>query len=83
MSLQDEMTAAAQEYARRLETQREANRLAAIQLEVRHHDNATAFATAVEGAFAALDNEAPEPNDNDLADLADAIRNDAPEENNR
>ena len=83
MSLQDEMTAAAQEYARRLETQREANRLAAIKLEVRHHDNATAFATAVEVAFAALDNEAPEPNDNDLADLADAIRNDAPEENNR
>lgn len=57
MSIQQEMEAAAQEYARRLEQQREADRLEALRLEAREHGNASAFAEAVEAAFAQLDND--------------------------
>lgn len=51
MSIQDEMNAAAQEYARRLEKQQETERLQALRLEARQHGNASAFATAMEAAF--------------------------------
>lgn len=52
MSLQDDMNAAAQEYAKRLEKQREDERLAALKLEAQHYGNAAAFAQAFEDALA-------------------------------
>lgn len=55
MSLQDEMNAAAQDYARRLEKQQETDRLEALRLEARKHSNGSAFAQAIEAAFDQLD----------------------------
>lgn len=57
MSLQDDMTAAAQEYARRLEKEREQDRLAALVAEARHHGNASAFAAAFEEALTQHDTD--------------------------
>lgn len=51
MSIQDELQAAAEEYARRLEKQREEDRLAALTLEAQHHANGALFAAAIEAAF--------------------------------
>lgn len=52
MTLQDDFTAAGQEYARRLEKQRETDRLATLVHEARREGNASAFALALEEAFA-------------------------------
>lgn len=51
MSLQDEMQQAAEEYARRLDQDCEAQRLAALRLEAQKHSNADAFAEFFEAAL--------------------------------
>lgn len=57
MSIQDEMQAAGEEYARRLEKQRETERLEALRLEARQHTNASAFGQAIQAAFDQLDTD--------------------------
>lgn len=51
MTLQSEFRESGEEYARRLDRQAEADRLAALIRETRHEDNATAFAAAIEAAL--------------------------------
>lgn len=51
MSLQSDMTAAADEYARRLEKEAERDRLETLTLEARRAGNASAFALAFEEAL--------------------------------
>jgi len=57
MTFQDEMNAGAIEYAKHLEKQRETERLDALRLEVQKHSNGSAFAQALEAAFAQHDTD--------------------------
>lgn len=51
MTLQDAFRAAGIEYGDQIEATKEATRLAAIELEASHANNAAAFAASVEGMF--------------------------------
>lgn len=64
MSLQDDMNAAAIEYAKHLEKQRETDRLAALTLEARNAGNASAFALAFENALAGHTDTQPDIQEN-------------------
>ena len=80
MTIRDEFREAGEEYARRLEQRRDDDAAEKATAVGQHDANAAAFASAVSSA---LDDLTPAPTEHaDLADLAEAIRNDAQQENN-
>lgn len=76
MSIQEEFRTAAAEYARRLDQQREEERLTALRIEARRENNALAFTAAIEG-LEAHDRDPSQTNTSDLDDLLEAIRKDS------